>query len=139
MNGELAVHKLLSSTAGYYNLVGGTEALAKVFYDEADQTTSLDFCIVKGDDIEATDDKSGVSELDHDFIYVTHFGATKARAAALASAGRTALDRVSGTKNGIIVESIQFLTQNSDSEFLVDKKVHTIEQLYKVITHLGNT
>jgi hypothetical protein len=134
MNGHLAIHKLLSETAGYNALVGGTEALAKIFYDEADATTALDFCIVKLEDIDPTDNKDGVSSLDFDFVFVTHFSSTAKKCAALALAGRTACDRQSGTKNGVVVTSVQFQSQRSGTESLVDKKVHTIEQVYKVLT-----
>lgn len=134
MNGQLAVHKLLSANSGYYANVGGSETLARVFYDEADQTQAIPFAIVTGEGTTPNDTKDGVSTLDFDLVYVTHFAETQKKAAAMASTGRTALDRISGTYNGVIVESIQFKTQRSGSERLVDKKVHTIEQLYQVMT-----
>lgn len=133
MNGNLAVQNILANDADYKALVGG--ATARVYYDEADQTDQLPFAIVKLDSIEPTDDKDGVSTLDHDFVYVTHFAATMKAAAQLATEARGALDRVTaGTYNGIAVQSIQFLNQRSGSELLVDKKTKTMEQQYKVIT-----
>lgn len=134
MSGELAVQNILSTNATYNAHVGGSSAAAKIFYDEADQTNALPFAIVFADSVDPNDTKDGVSTLDFDSIYVTHFAATKKKCNQMAVDGRTALDRVSGTYNGVNVESIRFVTQRSGSEFLVDKKVCTVEQLYQVMT-----
>jgi hypothetical protein len=132
MNGHLAVQNILASDTAYKALVGGTTA--RIYYDQAVETAVLPFAIVRLDGSDPTDDKDGPSTMDHDFVYVTHFAALATDAAAMAEAGRDALDRQSGTYHGVVVQSVQFLTQRSDSEFLVDKKVRTIEQMYKIIT-----
>lgn len=135
MNAELAVVDILQDDSNYSAIVGD-----RVFYDEADQGEVLPFSIVRAEDIQPSDDKDGPSTMDHDFIYVTHFAgdtetaAAKETVANMASKARTALDRTSGTYNGIVVQSIQFLTQRSGTELLVDKKTLTIEQQYKIIT-----
>lgn len=135
MNGELAVKYLLDNNGAYNAHVGGSSAVARIFYDEAEQTQQLPFCIVSGNDIQPNDTKDGVSTLDFDTVYVTHFAGTKKKVAQMAQDGRTALDRQSGSNlNGINVESIRFITQRSGSEYLLDKKVFTIEQLYQVMT-----
>ena len=124
MNGHLAAQSILA-----------TAFTTNVFYDEADQTNVLPFSIVKLDSVNPHDDKDGVSHFDDDFVYVTHFGATAKKAAEMALSARTALDRkIAGTYNGIVTESVQFLTQRSDSEFIDNHTVKTIEQLYKLIT-----
>lgn len=135
MNAELAVVDILQNDSDYSAIVSD-----RVFYDEADQGEVLPFSIVRAEDTQPSDDKDGVSTMDHDFIYVTHFAGESETAAAketvadMASKARTALDRTSGTYNGILVQSIQFLTQRSGTELLVDKKTLTIEQQYKIIT-----
>lgn len=131
MSGELAVQSILTADATFKGLAGSG---VRVFYDEVDQTTALPFSIVSCDNIKPNDTQTGVSTLDFDSIYVTHFHSTKKALNALAVAARNALDRVSGTYNGVIVESIQFVTQKSGSEYLVDKKTFTIEQQYQVMT-----
>jgi len=131
MNAHLAVQGILAADSGYISAAGSG---ARVFYDEVDQKTQLPFSIVMLDDSNPNDTKDGVSTLDFDMVYVTHFGETMKTTAALASAARTALDRKSGTYNTVVVESIQYQSQRTGSEQLVDKKTHTIEQLYQVMT-----
>lgn len=134
MNAHLAAVDILVNDATFGPLVGSSGS-RRVYYDEALQTATLPFSIVHEDSIEPTDDKDGVSTLDHDFVYVTHFSSTAAEAADMANKARTALDRkTAGTYNGIAVQSVQFLTQRTGSEYLVDKPVRTIEQLFKIIT-----
>jgi hypothetical protein len=133
MSGELAVFNILSTNTTFNSNVGGATSY-RIFYDEADQTTVLPFTIVSADSIQPNDTKDGVSTLDFDLINVTHFADTKKKANKMAVDSRGALDRITGTYNAINVESIQFQTQRSGSEYLVDKKVYTVEQLYQVMT-----
>lgn len=133
MNAEQGVMNILSTDAGYGALVGSGSS-AKIYYDEAMETTTLPFAIIQADDIQPNDTKSGVSNIDDDFIYVTHFAQKKETVLAMALAARTALDRNIGTENGIVIIGLQFRSQRSDTERLIDKKVFTIEQLYKVMT-----
>lgn len=133
MNAQFAMMNILQNDAGYSSIVGsGTSA--KIFYDEAIQTQPTPFAIIQNDSIEPRDTKSGVSTLDDDFVYITHFASTKTQAAAMALAARTALDRATGTFDNIVVKGFQFKTQRSDTERLIDKKVFTEEQLYKIMT-----
>lgn len=129
MKGDLAIVEILLDDDDYSDIVGES-----VFYDEADQTTPLPFSIVRTADIEPADDKDGPATLDHDFVYVTHFAKDKVTVSDMAQKARTAADRTSGTYNDVVVQSIQFLTQRSGSELLVNKKTLTIEQQYKIIT-----
>ncbi len=133
MNAEVGIMEILSNDVSYSALVGSGNS-AKIYYDEAMETTQLPFAIIQVDEIQPNDTKSGVSKIDEDFIYVTHFAEKKTTVLSMAQAARTALDRTTGTKNGIVIVGFQFRTQRSDSERLVDKKVFTIEQLYKVMT-----
>lgn len=134
MNAHLAVVDILVNDATYGPLVGSSGS-RRVFYDEAEQTAQMPFAVVHEDSVEPTDDKDGVSTLDHDFVYVIHFGSSMNQTADMAQKGRNALDRkAAGTYNGVQIQSVQFLTQRTGSELLVDKRVRTIEQLYKIIT-----
>lgn len=135
MNAELAVNYILANDSSYRAKIGSTVADARIFYDQAEQTQKTPFSIIKGSEIEPTDNKDRASDMDFDFVYVTHFAKDKTTVAEMASLARTALDRkAAGTYQGITIETIHFVTQRSDSDFLVDKPVKTIEQLYKIIT-----
>ena len=133
MNAQFAIMNILQNDAGYSAIVGaGTSA--KIYYDEAVQTKELPFVIIKTNNIVPNDTKSGASTLDEDFVYITHFASTKTQVSAMSLAARTALDRNTGTFDSVIVKGIQFRDQISDTERLVDKKVFTEEQLYKIMT-----
>ncbi len=133
MNAQIAIMNILQNDATFSAIVGsGTSA--KIYYDEIMQTQQLPFSVIQTDSIDPHDTKDGVSTLDEDFVYVTHFAGTKKQVSDMSLAARAALDRTTGTKNGIIIKGIQFKTQRSDTERLVDKKVFTEEQLYKIMT-----
>lgn len=106
----------------------------KVYYDEADQGAVLPFSILSLDSVEATDTDTGISTLDMDHVYLTHFADSKTEVAEMAKDARNAVDRKFGKYNDIVIESVQFETQRSQSEYLVDKRVFTIEQRYQVMT-----
>ncbi len=133
MNGKYAMMNILQNDSTF-NAIVGSGTSARIFYNEVDQTTELPFSIIKEDSIEPRDTKSGVSTLDDDFVYITHFSATEKQCGAMALAARNALDRITGTYNSVVVKGNQFQTQRSDTEELVNKKVITIEQLYKIMT-----
>ena len=134
MNGALAIQYLLANNAGFNSLVGTNSRDARIAYVELDQKTVTPCCVITGDSVEPTDTKDGVSTLDFDHVYVTHFASTYKEVAALASAARAALDRKSGTYNGVTVVSIRYMDERDSSEFLVDGKKVTKEQLYQVMT-----
>src|ERR1041385_5025086 len=132
MDGELAIHKILTDDSAFATVVGGTGTSARVYYDEAQQTSTLPFSIVSLDGIDPHDNKSGVSRLDFDWVYVIHFAADKPTVNDMARKARAAADRKAGTYYNAIVQSVEFITQKSNSEYLVDKPCFTIEQLYKL-------
>lgn len=132
MNGDVAFQALLAADTTYQTHVGS--ATPKIFYDEADQNTQLPFAIVSLDSVEASDTDTGVSTLDFDHVTITHFAETKLKVAEMAFDCRNAVDRKAGKYNDIIIESVQFETQRSGSEYLVDKRVFTIEQSFQVMT-----
>lgn len=133
MNGQLAIMNILQND-GPYSAIVGSGTSAKIYYDEAMETQTLPFAIIQTDSIEPNDTKSGASTLDQDMVYVTHFAATKKQVTAMSVAARTALERKNGTFGGVITIGLQFRTQRSDTERLIDKKVFTEEQLYQVMT-----
>lgn len=133
MNGQLAIMGILKSDPNYTGFVGIGNS-AKIFYDEAMETQQLPFCIIKTNNVKPIDTKDGGATVDDDFVYVTHFAATKKQVIQMSIAARVALDRVTGTLGNIRVIGNQYLDEISDTERLIDKKVFTQEQLYKIMT-----
>ena len=133
MNGQLAIMSILQNDATFGAIVG-IGSSAKIYYDEAMQTVTTPFAIIKTDGITPNDTKSGASTLDFDLVYITHFAATKKQVTDMSLAARNALDRTTGTKGGIIVIGLQFKDLRSDTERLIDKKVFTEEQLFQIMT-----
>lgn len=133
MKAEVAVMNILQNNSTYNSIVG-SGSNAKIYYDEAEQTQQLPFAIIKADSGEFHDTHTSVSTFDEDFIYVTHFASTKKQVLDMAVAARNALEKVTGTYNSVVVLGIQFRNRQSDTERLVDKKVFTEEQLFKIIT-----
>jgi hypothetical protein len=133
MNGQLAIMGILKSDPNYTGFVGsGTNA--KIFYDEAMETTPLPFSIIKTNNVKPIDTKDGPATVDDDYVYLTHFAATKKQVIQMSICARVALDRVTGRLGNIQVLGNQYLDEISDTERLLDKKVFTQEQLYKVMT-----
>jgi len=130
MNGELAVQAILQADSPYSAVVG----TGGVYYDEITQTQVVPLAIVSLQSIQPTNFKDAPSDMDFDQVVVYHMSSTKKESASMALLGRTALERKSGTYNGIKVVSIMFITQSSFTEQLTNKKVYTTEQIYQVIT-----
>lgn len=135
MNGEKAIVHTLQNNAGFYALVGGSAA-SRVYYDEAKQGAGFPRSIVTAESVQPNDTKQD-SNFDQDLIQVFHQAETKAESLALASAARTALEAVAaGTVNGVSVSEIRFVDQDSFTEKIVNDKIYTIEQLYRVTVNL---
>lgn len=133
MNGQLAIMDILKNDNAFTSIVGAG-ASAKIYYDEAMETQTLPFTIIKTDSINPNDTKDGASTLDQDMVYVTHFAATKNIVQQMSTRARTALERKNGVFGGITTIGLQFKTQRSDTERLIDKKVFTEEQYYQIMT-----
>jgi len=135
MDGELATHAILSADTAVGAIVGaGTSA--SIFYDEAKQTTPMPLIIVSLFGIDPSDNKDGASDLDFDWVYVYCYAESKKQCNDLARAARNALDRKSGTYLSVVVQSIEFITQNSGSEFIGNEPRWFIEQQYKLTINL---
>lgn len=132
MNAKYAVMAILKADSTFGAIVG-EQSGARIYYNEVEQTAQTPFAVIKEDEIQPNDTKSGPSTLDEDFVYVTHFAPSEQVAGQMASACRTALDRVTGIFGGVTICGSQFRTQRSDTEKLTNKKTITIEQLYKIM------
>lgn len=128
MSGELAVQGILIADSPFMAVC------TDVFYDELMQTYAVPLALVSLLSIEPSDFKDAPSDFDFDRVTVYHMAATKVQSNQLARLARTALERKSGSYNGVAVNSIKFIDQSSFTEQLTNKKVYTTEQIYQVIT-----
>jgi len=103
MNTGKAVYGILSTNSGVTDLVG-----TNIFPEIAEQETATPFIVYQLQSVAPEDTHDGPSKLDEvrfEFIcYADNYDA----AADIGVKVRAALDRVSGTYNGVNVESVQF-------------------------------
>jgi Protein of unknown function (DUF3168) len=132
MNGELAVYSILSNDASYNALVGGSEALARVYYEEAPQGANYPMCVISTQGVTPNHTKDGDSDFDFQYVQVLHLADTKNLAKQMAVLGRDALVISSASYGGVNIESIVFDDGDSFSERIVDRRLFTEEQIYKV-------
>lgn len=132
MNAEAAVMNILQNNAGYYALVGGSAATARIYYDQIDQGSVFPNAVITSESVTPTDTKDN-SNFDHDLVQVFHAAETKAVAMTMATAARTALEAVrNATHNNILVNEIRYVDGDSFSEKVLDHPIWTIEQVFRV-------
>lgn len=103
MESGLAIYNILANDTPVSAIVG-----TRIFPNVAKQTTSFPFIIYDVQSENPTDYKQGVSSLDTDNVMVSCYCKTYSEASDLAKKIRTALDRVSGTYNGVVIQSIKY-------------------------------
>lgn len=103
MESGLAIYNILANDSPVSAIVG-----TRIFPNVAQQTTSFPFIIYDVQSENPTDYKQGVSTLDTDTVMVSCYCKTYSEASDLAKKIRTALDRVSGTYNGVVIQSIKY-------------------------------
>ncbi len=103
MKSGLAIFNILSGDADVSALVG-----TRIFPNVAKNKTQFPFIIYDVNGETPNDDKDGVSSLDVDSVMVSCYSKTYAEASDLARKMRTALDRISGTYGGVVIQSIKY-------------------------------
>jgi len=104
----------------------------RVFPIERQQGTNLPAITVDVTDVEPNGTKDGVSTLDEEFTRVTNYAQTLVECLLLAGFSRAALDRYTGTNQGVVIQQIDFLSEIPNKAQINNKRVYTIEQQYKV-------
>tara|TARA_R110002012_G_scaffold157768_2_gene319005 strand:- start:1854 stop:2249 length:396 start_codon:yes stop_codon:yes gene_type:complete len=94
------------------------------------QTLDLPAVVYSVTDTDPNDTKNGVSLLDKIGVEIDSIAEDYSTAEDLASKVRTALDRYSGTANGVKIQSVQFVNE-SDILEKVQNGLYTITQDYK--------
>lgn len=134
MAAEIAVIDILRDDATLGALLGGTGTSARVYPLERPQGSGLPSILVRGQDIEPSDTKDGVSTLDTEFIQVLMYGEDLSQLILTIEAKvRTLLDRIRvGTYNGVTIQSSQFLDRDTFLEQIDNNSIYTVEHIYKV-------
>ena len=103
MNTGKAVYGILSTNSGVTDLVS-----TNIFPEIAEQETATPFIVYQLQSVDPEDTHDGPSKLDEVRFEFICYADTYNKAADVGVAVRAALDRVSGTYNGVNVESVQF-------------------------------
>ena len=124
-----ALYGKLNATAAVTALVS-----TRIFPDMATQDATYPFIVYSNDATQPTDVKDSASPLDVVTMSVMIYSNSYSQAQDIAAAVRTALDRMTGTVQGVNVQSCRFEGQNS-AQMEFDKHVFVIEQSY-VFRHI---
>ena len=120
-----ALYSKLSSTTAVTALVS-----TRIFPESATQDATYPFIVYSVTDTEPTDIKDGVSPLDVVSVALMIYAESYAVAIDIAEKVRTALDRMTGTYDGVNVQSCKFNGQSSGDMHL-DKHIFVVEQEYQ--------
>ena len=112
MNAGKAVYGILSANSGVTDIVG-----TRIFPEIAEQEAVTPFVIYQLQSVAPEDTHDGPSKLDEVRFEFLCYADSYNAAADLGVAVRAALDRVSGTYNGVHVESVQFNDVDVDIEY----------------------
>ena len=112
MNAGKAVYGILSANSGVTDIVG-----TRIFPEIAEQEAVTPFVIYQLQSVAPEDTHDGPSKLDEVRFEFLCYADSYNAAADLGVAVRAALDRVSGTYNGVNVESVQFNDVDVDIEY----------------------
>jgi len=112
MNAGKAVYGILSANSGVTDIVG-----TRIFPEIAEQEAVTPFVIYQLQSVAPEDTHDGPSKLDEVRFEFLCYADSYNEAADLGVAVRAALDRVSGTYNGVHVESVQFNDVDVEIEY----------------------
>lgn len=121
-----AIYGRLQAVSAVTSLVS-----TRIYPDLAPQNTTYPFLVYRLTGNVPTDTKEGVSKLDVVQVTIEIYANTYTSKADIAEAVRTALDRYSGTIEGVVIDSIRFSNaRNYDMNF--DEHIFISEQIYEV-------
>jgi hypothetical protein len=134
MAAEIALIDILRDDATLGALLGGIGTSARVYPLERPQGSGLPAILARGQDIEPSDTKDGVSTLDTEFIQVLMYDEDLNQLILTIEARvRTLLDRIApGIYNGVTVQSSQFIDRDTFLEQIDNNSFYAVEHIYKV-------
>ena len=110
-----AIYNILANDSDVSALVS-----TRIFPNVAAQKTAFPFIVYQTTGVDPNDTKDGVSTLDGNSLMVLCYSETYTEVADLAQLARIALDRKSGTYNGVEVQTIQFTGYDEDFDIKGD-------------------
>ena len=127
MNEGKAIYTILTEDAGVSAVVGN-----KVYPQIAAQGAAFPFIVYVLQDNSPSDTKSGVSTLDEIRYDIVAAAETYASLSSLTERIRLALDRYTGTVNGIVIDSIQFIDLDVDNDPATETYVSSSEYILRI-------
>jgi hypothetical protein len=127
MKAGKAIYGILSANAGVTAICS-----TRIYPDVAAQGSEFPFVVYNITRLAASDTKSGVSTLDEERYDINCVSSSYAQAIGLSEAVRGALDRYSGTVNGVAVQSIQFTDFETSFDDDNDVYVAVVEVVIRV-------
>jgi len=109
MNAGKAIYYLLSNASSVTDICG-----TRIYPELAEQEAPTPFVVYEVISVDPDDTNDGPAKLDEVSIDITAVADSYDTCADLASAIRSAIDRVRGTYNGVNVDSIQYSTTDTD-------------------------
>lgn len=111
----LAIYNILSNDGDIEGLVS-----TRIYPNVAKQATPFPFIVYQTTGVDPNDTKDGVSTVDGNSFMILCYSETYTQVADLAQLARIALDRKSGTYNGVEVQTIQFTGYDEDFDIKGD-------------------
>lgn len=127
MNEGKAIYSILTNDSDVSAIVG-----TRVYPQIAAQGASFPFVVYVLQALEPSDTKSGVSTLDEIRYDLVVASETYAQASDLTNKVRTALDRYTGTVEGVVIDSIQFVDLDVDNDPATETYVTSSEFIIRV-------
>lgn len=127
MKAGKAIYGILSANAGVTAICS-----TRIYPDVAAQGSEFPFVVYNLTRLAASDTKSGVSTLDEERYDLNCVSSSYAQAIGLSEAVRGALDRYSGTVNGVNIQSIQFTDFETNFDDDNDVYVAVVEVVIRV-------
>jgi hypothetical protein len=109
MNAGKAIYYLLSNASSVTDICG-----TRIYPELAEQEAPTPFVVYEVISVDPDDTNDGPAKMDEVSIDITAVADSYDTCADLASAIRSAIDRVRGTYNGVNVDSIQYSTTDTD-------------------------
>jgi hypothetical protein len=127
MNEGKAIYSILTNDSDVSALIG-----TRVYPQVAAQGAAFPFVVYVLQDNTPSDTKSGVSTLDEIRYDIVAVAETYSQLTDLTEKIRTALDRYTGTVEGVVVDSIQFTELDVDNDPATETFVSSSEYILRI-------
>jgi len=127
MNEGKAIYSILTNDSDVSAIIG-----TKVYPQIAAQGAAFPFVVYVLQDNSPSDTKSGVSTLDEIRYDIVAAAETYTELSSLTERIRLALDRYTGTVEGVVIDSIQFIDLDVDNDPATETYVSSSEYILRI-------